>query len=106
MPRHNVLLCLLIAVSILSMASANPSIFTAVISCVPSVPCDGTNNDDTMNGSNQDDKMDGLGGNDKMNGNAGADYMVGGDYGNDTINGGDGDDTLLGFSGQIRCVEG
>jgi Ca2+-binding RTX toxin-like protein len=80
------------------MVSANPGILAAVVSCVPSVLCNGTNNDDTMYGTDQSDVMDGLDGNDKIYGNAGGD-LINGSAGADTINGGDGDDLLKGRAG-------
>ena len=44
---------LLVVLSVLIMVSANPKILAAVITCVPFTPCDGTNDNDTMNGSNR-----------------------------------------------------
>lgn len=84
---------LLVVLSVLAMISANPKIFAAVITCVPLTPCDGTNDNDTMNGSNQMDQMNGLDGKDKMSGNGGQDNMKGGG-GIDTINGGNGTDWI------------
>src|SRR6266540_2135642 len=94
--RFNILFCLLVALSILMMVSANPRILAAVISCGPLLAvCEGTDNDDSMNGSDQHDNMIGKGGNDKMYGNAGDDFGEG-DYpfngGNDTISAGAGSD--------------
>lgn len=48
------------------MVFPSPKVFAAVISCVPSVPCDGTNDNDVMNGSNQDGGMKGLEGDGSM----------------------------------------
>ena len=97
MKRFNLLLFLLVAMSVLMMMSANPRILAAVITCAPSVPCVGTNNNDSINGTNQNDDMKGLGGKDKMFGNGNVagtlDYMFGGD-GADDINGGDGPDFI------------
>ena len=93
MSRFNLLLCLLVAVSVLSMVSANPRILAAVINCVANTPCDGTSGNDIMNGSVGIDNMNGLDGKDRMDGNAGADKMKGGP-GSDNINGGDGSDFI------------
>jgi Ca2+-binding RTX toxin-like protein len=95
MSRFNVLLCLLVALSVLSMVSANTSILAAVITCAPYPPiCYGTINDDIINGSDQFEWMDGLGGNDKIYGNGDHDAISGSD-GNDAIFGGVGDDGAL-----------
>jgi len=109
MSRFNLLLCLLVALSVLSMVSANPGILAAVINCVPLTPCVGTNNNDNINGTNQNDDMKGLGGKDKMFGNDNAagtlDYMFGGD-GNDDINGGHGANFIEGDAGNDRIAGG
>ena len=90
--RFNLLLSLLVALSILSMVSANPRILAAVITCVPNTVCDGTNDNDRMNGSPGMDK-NGLSGKDKMFGNGGVDETKGGP-GADTIDGGEGQDFI------------
>ena len=136
MSRFSLLICLLVALSILSMVSANPRVLAAVITCVPATPCNGTDDNDTINGSNQIDQMNGLGGKDRMFGNAGADNMKGGDgadwidqdelwdnasnvisgggdgdtidggNADDTINGDDGADSLYGYGGNDRIRGG
>jgi Ca2+-binding RTX toxin-like protein len=79
--------------AVFMMASTNPKILAAVITCVPNVPCNGTDGNDRMIGTAGIDKMDGLGGKDKMDGNGGVDEMKGGN-GADTTNGGDGQDFI------------
>lgn len=61
MSRFNLLVCLLVALSIFSMVSANPRILAAVITCMPNVPCIGTDGNDRMIGTAGVDRMDGLG---------------------------------------------
>ena len=86
---------LLVVLSVLIMVSANPKILAAIITCVPTVPCDGTDGNDTMNGTDRDDVMRGMAGKDKMFGNAGADKMTGGPFASaENIDGGDGNDVI------------
>jgi Ca2+-binding RTX toxin-like protein len=104
--QFRILSGLFVAASIFMMVSSNPEVLAAVISCVPSVPCDGTNDNDTMNGSNQDDGMKGLEGNDTMYGNGGDDGGLGNE-GDDRMYGGDGDDgDMHGGAGDDRMYGG
>lgn len=79
MLRSNYLTSLLITMTILVMVPSAYDILAAPVSCNPSVPCDGTNENDVMKGTDQADEMNGLDGNDKMSGNAGQDGFFCGD---------------------------
>jgi len=87
--QFKILSSLFVAASILMMVSSSPKVLAAVISCVPSVPCDGTNDNDIMDGSNQGDNMRGFDGDDTMYGGKG----------NDTLHAYLGNDRMFGRAG-------
>lgn len=93
MYKSNILAYLVISALILPIVSISHNAFGDLITCVPSVRCLGTTDDDTIKGTKVGDAIRGGGGNDKVLGNAGGDEIVT-EQDNDKIQGGDGDDYI------------
>jgi Ca2+-binding RTX toxin-like protein len=87
---------LLLTTMAMALALASGVALAAVIDCANvGNPCEGTDNNDTLNGTANDDDMRGLMGQDTLNAAAGFDQLRGG-RGGDTLNGEADSDTLIG----------
>jgi len=95
MRQSQVLICLLVASSIIMLVPSSNKVLADVIKCQVDVQCEGTDNDDVMKGTNQRDDMLGNGGDDKMTGGPGNDYLEG-RQGSDQLDGGPGNDVMVG----------
>ena len=84
---------MVVSALIFPIVSFSNNAFGDMITCVPSVKCFGTTNDDTIKGTKISDAIRGGGGNDKIIGNAGNDEIVTGQN-KDMILGGDDDDYI------------